>query len=1112
MAERARSAQSGSLSRAWLAIAATLAVAACTGMNTQRDAASASAPGHLRVEYADRPLGIDVVRPRFAWHLPTASATQSAYRIRVATSPARLETAAFWDSGKVASGDSTQVEYAGPALASRARYFWQVQTWDGQDRISKWSPASWWEMGLLSPSDWSAQWIGGRQSVDHDWRDGKFRFEFTLTGGSVTFLFRARPVGKTYGEACAWKLSVESGQPRLIQQLRRYAGGSSSKVELQTLKTATIAGGADWEQQRHTLEVEARGSTLVTTLDGAVLNTLTETSQTSGTMGVAASEPDAAVIHAVAVSDSGQDFRTDFSDGINPFTGGELSARGLRVAAGVPDKDLVLPIAAPAPLLRREFSLPDRPVHARLYVAAGGLPKLALNGAVIADALADGYTDYGKRVLYRSYDVTDHLKSGANALGAELGRGWYGVTEPNEWYWHMAPWHAAPALRAQLEVELANGERMTIATDENWRTTDGPTRHDSIYGGERYDARLAPDGWQQPGFDDRGWSAASPVKGPSGALVAAPQEPIGSIGTIKPVAVKAPKPGVHVFDFGRIFAGRLRLSVSGPRGATVRLVQTEKLNADGTVAVVSGLIDAQLQTDQYTLAGGGTETWTPAFSYKGFRYVQVEGWPGKPSLDSLSAEVVRSTVAAGGAFESSNPLLNRIQAAAVATISNNMHGNQTDTPTLEKNGWTGDAQASALASLLNFGVARVWSKWLADFRDAQSGKGEIPEIVPSTPYYGYENTPGWGVVWGPVPSWDAATFVLPWEMYEHYGDRRILEQMYDTHRRLVDYTGSYFSASHAYNNPHNFLLGEYAAVMPPGGIIAAIRAQANGPVDATASAYYYRMLDWLAQSAALLDRKDDAERYRSIAAEVREAYNARYWDAAGERYKMPAAAGETKPFAQTPNILAVAFGIVPEGKAAAVMRHVNDDIVARGHHLGCGVYAGRYVMTLLSDYGYADTAYQVATRTDFPSWGYWLENGLSTMAEGWELTSRSWDHHYWASVSSYFYQSLAGIRPASPGYATVRIQPQPPPGLDAAGAHIETVRGRVRSSWKRRGTDFQLDVDIPAGASAEVWVPGGASDAPPSGAGFDRLEGNRAVYRVTAGSYRFRGHLPAPTS
>jgi alpha-L-rhamnosidase len=1100
-----------------LLVLAATRLAACAAPDAAGQGAGVpSAPLALSVEYAAQPLGIDTARPRLAWQLPAGfgGGPQAAYRIRVAAAPEAFDSAPLWDSGKVDSAESTQIAYTGPALGARARYWWQVQVWDEQGRASAWSAPSWWEMGLLAPGDWSARWISGRQTLDHRWRDGRFSFDFSLMGKAVGFLFRARPVGKTYGEAYLWQVESENGQTRLVEQQRSYAGGNSSKVSVNTLRTVPLpTAPPDWAAQRHTLVIEARGPDLITSLDGVIVDRLQDADSVAGAIGMIAAQADAAVIHSVRVESAEGDFHTDFAGGANPFTGGEVGPDGLRVAAGVPDKDLVLPIDAPAPLLRREFAVESQPLSARLYVAAGGFPKINLNGEPLGEAIADGYTDYGKTVLYRSFDVTSLLHSGANVLGVELGRGWYGVTEPDEWYWHMAPWHAAPTLRAQLEISYADGRHLTVASDGGWRSADGPTLHDSIYGGERYDARRLPARWLEPGFDDRSWAPAVLVPGPRGALRAAAQEPIGVSGEIKPVGLSQPRPGVWVYDFGRIFAGRLRLNVSGPAGTTVTLVQTEKLNDDGTVAVASGLVDTQLQTDQYSLAGSGEEQWRPSFSYKGFRYVQVSNWPGTPTLDSLTGEVMHSSVASAGEFDSSDALLNQIQAAARATLQNNMFGNQTDTPTYEKNGWTGDAQASSLASILNFGVARVWSKWLGDFRDAQAPSGEMPKIVPSTPYYGYDQSPGWKMMWGPVPPWDAATYVLPWEMYQSLGDRRILEQMYEAQKKLADFTAKYFPPEdYAYTNPNNPYLGEYAAPLPPGGILAAMMLMPAGPADATNSAYWYHMLDLLARSAELLGRTEDAVNYRALADRVREAYNRRYWDGDAEIYRALGPGGAARPYAQTPNVLAVAFGLVPAGHEDAVVRHLNEDIVAKDYHLmTTGVYAGRYVLTMLCDHGYADTAYTVATRTDEPSWGFWIKSGLSTMAEGWALSSRSWDHHYWASISSYFYQGLTGLRPAAPGYRRLLVRPSVPAGLDWVRASVDTPYGKAESGWKKSAQSLALNVRVPAGVTAEIWAPSGGSrpEREPAGAAFLRMQGNCAVYAAGGGDYEFKLPLPA---
>ena len=1040
-----------------------------------------AAPRGLRVEYAVRPIGLDVAAPRLMWKLP--SGLQSAYEVRV------TDGGKVWDSGKVAGAQTPQAVYAGPLLAARHRYGWRVRTWDAGGQPSAWSAASWWEMGLLDRGDWSGQWIGGRTRLDHDWSDFTLTTRFTLTGHALDLLFRARPVGKTFGEAYVWRIEVADGHAVLLEQVRHYPGGSSSATTTTTLSRKPLPDG--FAGAPHSLTITAKGGQITTAIDGLPIDSLDDAAQAAGTIGFSASEPGAAVIHSVAVTavEAG-DFATAFADGDNPFSGGRVTKDGLVVASQEINKDIVLPIGAPAPLLRRGFEADHGPiVQARLYVAGAGWPKLSLNGAPVGgSALASGFTDYTKRVLTRAYDVTALVRPGRNALAAELGRGWYGLTEPNEWYFHQAPWHAEPALLAQLEIVYRDGTRQTIVTDGSWRSTDGPTLHDSLHAGERYDARRESKGWREAGFDDSAWATAIPRPGPSGALVDANLEPIAPLDRLQPQSVEAIAPGVYVFDFGRIFAGRLSLTVSGPAGRTVSLVQGEKLKPDGSVEAFNRLVDGQMQTDRYTLSGQGVERWSPSFGYKGFRYVQVEGFPGVPTLAALSGERIHSDVASTGAFESSEPLLNAIQAAARDSLLNNMDGYQTDTPTYEKNGWTGDAQASAQAAILNFDVARIWTKWLADFRDAQSDKGEVPEIVPSTPLYGYEKTPGWALIWGPTPSWDAATFVLPQAMYEQYGDVRILERMFDTQQRLVDYTATYITAP-GFRYDHG--LGEYGAPTYDGG------------VDATASAYYFYMVDRLARNAAILGRNADAARYHALAGQVREAYNKRYWDDARGLYRTLGPNGQSKPYAESQNVLPLALGLVPAGREQGVADHIAEDLRARGYHPGVGVYAARFLLGQLSDYGHADVAYRVATQTSEPSWGWWIKNGLSTMPEGWALASRSYDHHYFGSISAWFYQGLAGIRPATPGYGEIDIRPVMPSGLDHVAASIETIRGRVGSSWRRTAAGVVQTVDIPGGATATVRVACDAARIAKSSGQRIENAGHETIFQVGPGHHEF---------
>jgi alpha-L-rhamnosidase len=1071
----------------WLAAGGALALETGDG--------AAGAPADPRVEYAPSPIGLDEPKPRLMWRPPAVG--QSAYQVQVAGSEAELAAGRpVWDSGKVASADAVEAAYDGPPPASRQRRAWRVRLWDAAGRAGAWSAPAAFEMGLLDPADWGeAAWIGRNLAPPRGWADQVLTIDFTLKGRFFDVLLRARPEGKTYGEAYVLRVGEVEGAPSLMIQVRQYPGGASPQVKLRKLKTTPLpAAFATLGGQCRRLVIAAKGATLSVSLDGVVIDTLDDATQAEGTFGFLAPEAGAAVIHGVSLTAPDRPgFETRFEGGDNPFTGGDPGPDGLTIAAGVPGKDIMLPLAHPAPLLRRGFEVAGPVARARLYVAAGGWTDLSLNGqAVGAGPLATGWTAYDKRVLYTTHDVTALIGEGRNVLAAELGRGWYGVTEPNEWYFHKAPWTAEPAMRARLEIVRADGEVQVLVTDPSWKSADGPTLFDSIYAGERHDARRLPRGWRTADFDDKAWDPARVAKGPSGRLVAAIHEPVTGVSTHRPVAMREVAPGVWVFDFGRIITGQPVLAAEGPAGRTVSLVLAEKLRKDGTIQVASGLIDAQLLTFRYTLAGTGRETWRPAFSYGGFRYVQVTGLAGPPAPDTMTAVEVHSAVASIGTFDCGDALLNQVHDAARQGLLNNLHAAQTDTPTLEKNGWTGDAQASSAAAATNFDLARTWSKWLDDFADAQAANGELPEIVPTTSFYGYENSPGWNYIWGPTPAWDVAAFILPEELALRFGDRRIEARTQAMRRRLADYTATFIKGP---DFRYDRGLGEYAAAGP------------TGPVDATSTAFFFHMLTGAAASARRLGQAEEAARHAALAARVREAYNRRYWDAAGRHYMAPAIGGKPAVYAQTMNVLPVALGLVPDGQTQAVVDGLAADLVAKNYRLDVGVYALRYLPLLLSDHGHGDVAYRVATRTDEPSWGFWLKNDIRSMPEGWGLGSRSWNHHYFASISSWFYEGLAGLRPTAPGYARLRVRPTLPTGLDRAGATILTPRGLAASHWRREPDGLAvLEVAVPGACVAEAWLPNGGQRLPraPAGARFLRKEAGCAVYAVPPGRRVFR--------
>lgn len=1049
-------------------------------------------PFDLQVEGATAPIGLDALRPRLGWTPPVMG--QSAYQVRVGRSEDALARGEIeWDTGRIADRFTVEIPYGGPPLSSRERRVWQVRLWDERGRATDWSAPSSWETGLLAASDWNADWIAGFASAPEGWGDVRIAVDFTLTGRNFELLFRARPIGKTYGEAYVWRIGEQDGQAVLLMQKRQYPGGERSNVRQTVLDTVILPmTPAELRARPRRLVVEAQGTTIRTWLDDMLIAEATDETHQRGTVGFVAPEPLAAVIHALSITSPDGDYQTRFEHGDNPLTGGSVGPDGLILASGVAGKDLVLPPSNPAPLMRRSFRLEGEPVSARLYVAAAGFADLSLNGAAVADSpLAAGWTDYADRVQVQSLDVMDHLVAGENVLAAELGRGLYGVTEPNEWYFHMAPWHGEPVLKLQLEITYADGRRQTVASDATWRAADGPTLHDSLYAGERRDARREPQGWRAAGFDDSGWRSALAVEGPSGVLVHAGAEPIRPVADLRAQALTEVRPGVWLYDFGGIVTGRPVLTANAPSGRTLTLTPSEKTTEDGSALVVSGLIDAQLQTYRYTASGRGLERWAPGFSYAGFRYIQLEGYDGAPDLDTVTAQIVHSDVPVIARFDSGDARVNSINDAARRALMNNTHGLISDTPSLEKNGWTGDAQASSAAAAVNFDMRRVWTKWLADFRDAQADSGELPEIVPSTPYYGFEQSPGWFLVWGPTPPWDAAMFVIPEEMRRHYGDVAILAEMYDGQKRLVDYTLGVMAAPDFRRDRG---LGDYAGTGP------------YGPTDGAASAYLFYMVDTLSQNARRLGRVEDAEHYAVVAGEVRDAYTRKYWNAEAGRYEPPPGAdGRPAPYSQTMNVLPVAFGMAPEGEVQRIIDGLAEDLRARDYAPTMGVYSLRHALLLLSDHGHGDVVWGMIQRTEQPGWGYWLENDISSMLEGWGLGSRSWNHHYFALVSDWFVKGLAGLRPIEPGYARIQVRPFLPDGLDHAGVSLRTPRGEAVSRWNREGGQVVLEVVVPGAAEAEVWLPNGGDRLrrAPAGARWLRSEPGHAVYEVGPGRHMF---------
>ena len=740
----------------------------------------------------------------------------------------------------------------------------------------------------------------------------------------------------------------------------------------------------------------------------------------------------------------------------------------------------------PAPLLRREFALDGSVRRARAYICGLGYYELRLNGQKVGDHLLDpGYTRYDRRDLYVTHDVTALLQRGTNAVGVILGNGWFNPQTKAVWNFHNAPWREAPKLLLSLVIEYTDGRTLVLGSDDSWKTSTGPIVFDSIYGGENYDARLEQPGWDKSGFNDSNWQPAEIVTAPGGQLSAQMMPPIRATQVITPVKLWEPKPGVFVFDMGQSFAGLTELKVRGTAGTTVTLRHGERLFPDGSLDTqdieqhVKRLgKDQQYQTSTYTLKGDGTEIWRPRFTYYGFQYVEVTGFPGRPTLDSLRGVFTHSDVPVAGDFTCSNPLLNKIWRAGRWSYLSNLQGIPTDCPHREKNGWTGDAHLASEQGIANFMPAGVYAKWLDDLGDEQQPTGQLPGIVP---------TSGWGYSWGNGPAWDSAFALIPYYLYEYYGDSQPLRDHYAGLKRYVDYL-----TTRATNGIVNIGLNDWAPY------------KTETPADITDTAYYYRDTQIVALTAGLLGRTDEAAQYTRLAEQIKQTFNAHFFHPADGTYGNGS---------QTSLSCALYQGLCEPENQPRVLQNLVSKVADSNGHIDTGILGAKYILHALTDHGRADVAYEIASQKDLPSWGWWIEQGATTLWEQWN-GKESRNHIMFGDISAWFYQSLAGINadPAVPGYKHFIIRPQPVGDLTSARAEYDSIHGKILSGWNIKTHHFTLSVVVPPNTTATIYVPksqvnevqeGGGPAIKASGVTSFSQTANGASFEVESGQYQF---------
>ncbi|MBF6600524.1 MAG: family 78 glycoside hydrolase catalytic domain [Dehalococcoidia bacterium] len=724
--------------------------------------------------------------------------------------------------------------------------------------------------------------------------------------------------------------------------------------------------------------------------------------------------------------------------------------------------------ALTAPLLRREFELRPGAVRARLYVSALGVYECELNGRRVGDhVLAPGWTSYDHRLRYQTFDVLDLLQPADNAIGATLGEGWYRGRIGFPGSGGRELYGDRLALLAQLEVAYKDGSVDVVATDRRWRSAPGPILASGIYDGETYDARREAPGWSRAGFDDSAWGDVAGVERDLGTLVAPDGPPLRRIDELAAVAVLTSPSGKTIVDFGQNIAGRLRIAVAGAAGQTVTLRHAEVLQ-DGELCTTP-LRGAQA-TDRYTLRGGGPETWEPRFTYHGFRYAEVDGWPGTLTLDALRAVVCHSDIGRSGWFECSEPLLNRFHENVVWSMKANFFDVPTDCPQRdERLGWTGDLTVFSPAACYLHDVAGFLASWLADLAADQHESGIVPVVVPDV-LSRHSAERGGALNEMAQAVWGDAAVIVPWLVYERYGDRALLEAQYDSMRRWVDVVAMQAGPRRLW--ARGFQFGDW---LDPG---APPDEPQRAMTDAhlVATAYFAHVAGLLSRIAGVLDRDDDRARYRAVADEAAAAFRAEYVTPAGR------IVSDT----QTAYALALRFGLLEtDDQRRRAGRRLASLVRRNGYRVGTGFAGTAHVLDALCDAGEVETAFRMITERACPSWLYPVTMGATTVWERWDSLRpdgrvnvgqmTSFNHYALGAAADWLQRRVGGLAPIEPGYRRFEVRPLFGAGVTSAKSELETPYGRASSRWRLDGTQMELAIAVPPNTRARVVSPGGGA-------------------------------------
>ncbi|WP_432943887.1 family 78 glycoside hydrolase catalytic domain [Kribbella sp. CA-253562] len=981
---------------------------------------------NLKTNNLTNPLVIPGTPPRLSWQLDgqRRGITQTRYEIHVATTAARTSRPDVWDSGVVRSGQSVEVPYGGPALTAYTAYHWTVRVWDDLGRASAWSPIATFETGPLSPADWQGDWIGADNQPGAEWTDTTIDADVSLVKDALGVFFRGRG-----GVGYMWQLNQLTGEPLLRPHVRQPGGGYILLGEI------PLPAGTDLTQ-RHHLRITTAGQTITTWLDDVQIDTRQRADHNApGVVGFRTNGEESGIVHSLTVTGADGQVLVDtaFPVGDQTFLDGTVLPQGGLQVKG--NTDLWLP-GKPLPVFRKQISLlqAKKIRTARIHAAAQGIYELSLNGRKVGDhELAPGWTDYNRRIQSQSYDVTTLLKSGANTFGAELAPGWYAG---NLAMFGANKYGTDTAFVAQLRVTYTDGSSDVFATDSSWQTAPGAVRVADLLNGESYDARRTASEW-------------TPVQvRPSATSKLVPQTdpPVRVTEELEARAIPSPTAGVYLYDLGQNMVGVSRLTLRGSRGQTVKIRYGEVLNPDGTL-YTDNLRSAKA-TDHYTFATDQPETYQPRFTFHGFRYIEVSGLVTAPPASAIRGVVLGTDAEQTNQFRTNSALVNQLHCNIVWGQRGNFLSIPTDTPARdERMGWTGDINVFARTAVYNLDSQAFLTKWLQDLRDTQRADGAYASVAPTVPnsFDGGMGNAGWA---------DAGVNV-PWTLWQAYGDTSVIRQHYDSMVRYVDY-----------------LVASSNGLIRGGGDYGDwLNLDDPTPGDLIGTSFIAKGARQLSQMAAAIGKPADAAKYQQVYEDVRAAFAARF----------VAADGKVGSDSQTGYILAFTSDLVPADRIAAAGQHFAATILRRDTHLSTGFLGVDGLLPVLTKIGRSDLAYRLLQNTSYPSWGYEIAKGATTIWERWnsinpdgtfnDVGMNSFNHYAYGAVGEWMYRTLAGVSAAEPGYRKVLIAPVPGDGITSAELDHRTPYGVVGSRWTKGGDGrFTLEVQVPANTTATVRI------------------------------------------